>query len=165
MKFLALVAAAILASASGSATAQTTSPNTAAKDTKSVSLTEADKQAAIEAAVVAKSRQKTPNGFSPAVGADVPKGVYVHGFRPEVTQETPALKNHLYAFLDSEVILVDVRNKVVAVLPLPEKYVARAQQNHGAAEASTTDAKGGSGATGSGATGSVPSHTSPETIK
>ena len=124
-----------------------------------VSLNEEQKQAVISAAVTAKSRQKTPKEFSPSLGATAPKEVYLHGFRPEVTQKTPLLKKYSYAFLDREVVLVDGGKKVVAVVALPEKLVAGAQPHQGAAEASSTNAKGNA------SPGSVPSHTSPESIK
>ena len=125
-----------------------------------ISLSEEQKQAVIEAAVSAKSRQTTPKEFSPSVGATVPKEVYLHGFKPDETQKTPLLKKYFYAFLDREIVLVDGR-KVVAIVALPEKLVAGEQPHQGAAEASSTNAKGSS----SSSTGSVPSHTSPESIR
>ena len=144
------------------AVAQTSVPsaNTEAAE-KPITLNEEQKQAVIDAAVSAKSRQKTPKDFSPSLGDSIPKEVYVHGFKPEVTQQTPSLKGYLYAFLDRQVVLVSgSKNKVAAIIPLPEKLVADEQAHQGAAEASTTDAKGGGPPTNS-----VPSHTSPESIK
>ena len=145
------------------AVGQTTSvpsANTAAKES-AITLSEEQKQAVIDAAVSAKSRQKTPKEFSPSLGATVPKEVYLHGFRPEATQKTPLLKEYWYAFLDNEILLVDGR-KVAAVIALPDQLVADGRQpQQGAAEASGgTNAKGGTEPVAS-----VPSHTSPETIK
>jgi hypothetical protein len=138
------------------ATAQTSASPQSAATGSAVSLTDQQKQAAIDAAVSAQSRQKTPKEFSPTIGAIVPKEVYLHAFRPDVAQKTPLLKNYWYAYLDREVILVD-GHKVAAVIALPEKLIAGEQPNQGAAEASST--------TGKGSTASVPSHTSPESIK
>jgi hypothetical protein len=132
------------------------STNTEAKENK-VALSEEQKQAIIDAAVLAKSRQKTPKEFSPSVGAIAPKEVYLHGFKPTVTQNTPLLKEYSYAFLDREVVLVGPKREVVALIALPEKLVAGEQSHQGAAEAS--------GANGKGNADSVPSHTSPESIK
>ena len=146
------------------AVGQTTSaPVTNAEERENaITLSEEQKQAVIDAAVAAKSRQKTPKDFSPSLGAITPKEVYLHGFKPEETQKTPLLKEYLYAFLDREVVLVGgPKNKVVAVVTLPEKFVANEQPNQGAAEAATgTNAKGSTSPTAS-----VPSHTSPESIK
>jgi hypothetical protein len=126
-----------------------------------ITLSEEQKQAVVNAAVTAKSRQKTPKEFSPRVGATVPKEVYLHGFKPDEIQKIPLLKAYLYAFLDREVVLVaGPKNTVVSVVALPENLVAGQQTHQGAAEASSTNAKGGTTPTGS-----VPSHTSPETIK
>jgi hypothetical protein len=143
------------------AVGQVTSEPAANTESKgeAVTLSEEQKQAVINAAVSAKSRQKTPKEFSPSLGATVPKEVYLHGFRPDETQKTPLLKKYSYAFLDREVVLVDGGKKVVAVIALPEKLVAGAQPHQGAAEASSTNAKGNA------SPGSVPSHTSPESIK
>lgn len=141
------------------AAAQTTgAPAAAEAEAHPVTLSEEQKQAVINAAVSAKSRQKTPKEFSPSVGATVPKEVYLHGFQPHETQKTPFLKEYTYAFLDRSVVLVGgPKNKVVAVVPLPEKLVAKDEAHHGAAEASSASAKGNAD--------SVPSHTSPESIK
>jgi hypothetical protein len=149
---LGLAHTAIGQTVSGSVTNTEAAGNT-------IALTEEQKQAVIDAAVAAKSRQKTPKEFSPNVGATVPKEVYLHGFKPDETQKTPLLKKYFYAYLDREIVLVDGR-KVVALIALPEKLVAGEQPHHGAAEASSTNAKGGTPPTGS-----VPSHTSPESIK
>jgi hypothetical protein len=141
------------------AAAQTTSaPSTVAAEENPITLSEEQKQAIIDAAVSAKSRQKTPKEFSPSVGATVPKEVYLHGFQPSETQKTPLLKKYTYAFLDRQVVLAGgAENKIVAVIPLPEKLVAGDQPHQGAAEASSAHEKDNAG--------SVPSHTSPESIK
>jgi hypothetical protein len=146
------------------AVGQTATPSlsNSAVTEKAITLNEQQKQAVIDAAVTAKSRQKTPKEFSPTVGATVPKEVYLHAFRPDETQKTPLLKGYQYAFLDREVVLVGgPKNKVVAVVALPEKLVAGEQAHQGAAEASSTDAKGDYAPPHA----SVPSHTSPESIK
>jgi hypothetical protein len=145
------------------AAAQTTSVSSPKTETtqSNVTLDDQQKEAVINAAVLAKSRQKTPKNFSPSLGANVPKEVYVHGFTPEVTQKTPLLKQYTYAFLDREVVLVDgPENKIAAIVALPENLIAGGQPHNGAAEASTTNAKGSASPTAS-----VPSHTSPESIK
>jgi hypothetical protein len=124
-------------------------------------LSEQDKTRVIMAAIEAKSRQKTPKEFTPAVGASVPKTVYLHAFKPEITGEVPALKRHWYAYLNREIVLIDAaRSKVVAVIPLPEKFMSDDQQHQGAAEPAGSKNKYGGGNTES-----VPSHTSPESIK
>jgi hypothetical protein len=144
------------------AVAQSTDAPSAVEATGNpIALTEAQKQAVINAAVSAKSRQKTPKEFSPTVGATVPKEVYLHGFRPDEARKDPLLKRFTYAFLDREILLVGgPKSKIVAVVPLPEELVAGEQAHQGAAEASTRNTKGGASPTDS-----VPSHTSPETIK
>jgi hypothetical protein len=86
--------------------------------------------------------------------------VYLHGFKPEVTEKTPLLKKYSYAYLDRAIVLAGgPQSKVVAVITLPENLAGGPQTNHGAAEAST------SGKGGTPPTGSVPSHTSPESVK
>jgi hypothetical protein len=161
MRFLvALVLSFGLAS---SAVGQTTGAPGVNAQTKedAITLSEQQKQAVIDAAVTAKSRQKTPKEFSPSVGATVPKEVYLHGFRPEDTQKTPLLKEYSYAFLDREIVLVGgSKSKVVAVLTLPEKLVAVDQAHQGAAEAGSQNSQSGKPPAAS-----VPSHTSPESIK
>lgn len=141
------------------AAGQTTgAPATVEARDNPITLSEEQRQAVINAAVSAKSRQKTPKEFSPSVGATVPKEVYLHGFRPDETQKNPLLKEYTYAFLDREVVLVGgPKSRVVAVVALPEKLVAGEQAHQGAAEANSADAKGNAA--------SVPSHTSPESIK
>src|SRR6185295_10346626 len=102
--------------------AQTNNQPAAVEATKGpLTLSEHDKAAVIKAAVEAKSHQKTPKEFTPAVGATVPKEVYLHDFKPEVARETPALKLYKYAYLDREIVLIDgIQQKVVALIPLPE---------------------------------------------
>lgn len=132
-------------------------------DVKPITLNGEQKQAVINAAVTAKSRQKTPANFSPTSGASVPKAVYLHGFRPDVVQANPFLKDYWYAFLDREIVLVDgAEKKVAAVVELPQELVAGDEPFHGAAEASSDKNAKGDGAK---PVGSVPSHTSPESIK
>jgi hypothetical protein len=128
---------------------------------ESLVLTEQDKASVIMAAIDAQTRQKTPKEFTPAVGASVPKAVYLHAFNPEIARDLPTLKRHWYAYLDREIVLIDaMQEKVVAVVPLPEKFVSGDQTHQGAAEpASSTDENGKRN------TESVPSHTAPETIK
>src|SRR6185312_16898163 len=63
-----------------------------------ITLSDDQKQAVIDAAVSANSRQKTPKAFSPTLAAIMPKGVYLHAFRPETTQKVPLLKEYWYAF-------------------------------------------------------------------
>ena len=126
-------------------------------------LSEQDKAAVIKAALDAKSHQNTPKGFTPAVGATVPKTVFIHGFKPEVLHNVPALKDYWYAYLDQEVVLVDaMQTKVVAIVPLPENVASGGgQQHHGAAE----PADKSKNKDGASSTESVPAYTSPETIK
>jgi hypothetical protein len=131
-------------------------------------LSEQDKAVVIKAALEAKSHQKTPKDFAPAVGASVPRSVYQHGFKPEIAREVPALKQYWYAYLDREIVLIDsLQKKVVAVIPLPAELVSGDQEHHGAAEpagASAAKPTGGS-KEGASTTGSVPAYTSPETNK
>jgi hypothetical protein len=126
-----------------------------------VKFNEQDKATVIAAAIEAKSRQKTPKEFTPAVGASVPKAVYLHAFNTEIVGKVPTLKRLWYAYLNREIVLVDAaQSKVVAVIPLPEKLISEDQTHQGAAEpASSKDEHG------AGNTESVPSHTSPESIK
>jgi hypothetical protein len=128
---------------------------------KTVALSDAQKQAVINAALSINSRQKTPKEFSPSVGATVPKEVFLHAFSPSVVQQAPPVKEYWYAFLDREVVLVDaLAMKVAAVIDLPQELVSADQPFHGAAEPGS-NAKSNAG----GPVGSVPSHTSPESIK
>jgi hypothetical protein len=124
-------------------------------------LTEQEKTVVVMAAIDAKSHQKTPKDFTPAVGAPVPKSLFIHGFKPEVAGKVPALKQYWYAFTDAEIALVDaLARKVVAVLPLPVASVPSGQNDHGAAEPANAKGKDGMGNAGS-----VPAYTSPETIR
>jgi hypothetical protein len=71
------------------------------------------------------------------------------------------LKNYWYAYFDREIVLIDgLEKKIVAVIPLPAKFVRGDQKHHGAAEPQESSAKGGPSTTGS-----VPAYTSSETIK
>ncbi|MGH6770055.1 MAG: hypothetical protein ACRECO_13650 [Xanthobacteraceae bacterium] len=124
-------------------------------------LSEQDKQAVIAAATEADTHQNTPKEFTPAVGALVPKEVYLHGFKPEIASKVSTLKHYWYAHLDREILLIDaMQSKVVALIPLPEKLESVGQGHQGAAEPATSKDKYGAGSTES-----VPSHTSPETIR
>jgi hypothetical protein len=124
-------------------------------------LSEQDKAAVIVAALEAKSHQKTPNDFTPTVGASVPKSVFLHGFKPEVASKVPALKQYWYAYTDGEIALIDaLQTKVVAVIPIPPMPMSTGQGHHGAAEPANAKNKDGTDNAGS-----VPAYTSPETIK
>jgi len=138
------------------ATGQTISVPTTETIAERITLNTDQKQAVIDAAVSAKSRQKTPEAFSPTLGASMPKAVYLHAFRPEITQKVPLLKKYWYAFLDRKIILVGgSKSKVAAIIDLPQKLIARGEQPYqGATESKESDP-----------VGTVPSHTSPETIK
>jgi hypothetical protein len=128
----------------------------------SLKLSEQDKAAVITAAVEAKTHQKTPKEFTPAVGAPVPTALYRHAFKPEIARKVPALKQYWYAYLDREIVLIDsMQKKVVAVIPLPAKFVSGGQEHHGAAESAGES----SGKDDASTTGSVPAYTSPESIK
>jgi hypothetical protein len=70
-------------------------------------LSAQDKAAVIEAALDAKSHQKTPKDFTPTVGATVPRSLFLHGFKPDVIFKVPALKEYWYAYTDAEIALVD----------------------------------------------------------
>jgi hypothetical protein len=144
--------------------AQTNSPPAASDATRkdALTLSEQDKTAVIAAAVEAKSHQKTPQGFTPAVGASVPRTLYVHAFNPEIARKVPILKRYGYSYLDREIVLIDgMQEKVVAVIPLPAKYMIGSQGHHGAAEPSGQPKDNDDASP----TGSVPAYTSPETIK
>jgi hypothetical protein len=134
--------------------AQTDSSSTA-------QLSEQDRAVVMQAALDAKSHQKTPKDFTPSIGARVPNSVYLHGFKPDIAGKVPSLKRLWYAYLDGEIALVDgMQSKVVAVIPFPESGSV-GQGHHGAAEAAG-ESKSRDGAS---ATESVPAYTSPETIK
>jgi hypothetical protein len=125
-------------------------------------LSDQHKEVVVRAAIEAKSHQKTPKEFTPAIGASVPSSVYVHGFTPEISGELPLLKQYWYAYLDQEVVLIDgLQTKVVAVIPLPAPSASVGQSHHGAAEPAG-ESKPQDGAKN---TDSVPAYTSPETIK
>jgi len=165
MKYaLGLIAAGalILAAHIDRPAAQTDSHPTAFEAKKGpLKLSEQDKAAVIEAAVEAKSRQKTPKEFTPALGAPVPIQVYQHAFKPEIVHKMPVLKHYWYAYLNREIVLIDaMQKKVVAVIPLPAKLVSGGQAHQGAAEPAR-ESKGDEAST----TGSVPAATSPESIR
>jgi hypothetical protein len=131
-------------------------------------LSEHLKATVIKAAIEAKTHQKTPKEFTPAVGAPVPSSVFQHAFNPEITRAVPELKHYWYAYLDREIVLMDgLQKKVVALIPLPAKLVLGGQGNHGAAEpAGESEPAGKSkGEDRASTTGSVPAYTSPETIR
>jgi hypothetical protein len=152
--------------------AQTSSQPAAQDATKGpLNLSEQQKAAVIQAAIGAKTHQKTPEGFTPAVGASVPHTVFDQAFNPEITREMPILKIYWYSYLDREIVLTDgIKKQVVAVIPLPAKYMIEDQKNQGAAEPATTEsAKPATSVSkdkdAAGPTGSVPAYTSPETLK
>jgi hypothetical protein len=125
-------------------------------------LSEPDMAVVVQAAVEAKSHQKTPKDFTPAVGASIPRSLFIHGFKPEIAVKVPELKHYWYAYLDREIVLIDaIQTKVVAVIPLPEMPASVGQGHHGAAE----PAGQSTSPEGSDSTDSVPAYTSPETIK
>jgi hypothetical protein len=124
-------------------------------------LSEQQKAAIVTAVLEAKSHQKTPKDFAPAVGASVPKSLFIHGFKPEITARIPELKQYWYAHTDEGIILVDASQTIVAAMIPISQSATTAQGHHGAAEPadkSRTD-------TGSSNADSVPAYTSPETIK
>jgi hypothetical protein len=128
-------------------------------------LSEQDRAAIIKAVIEAKTHQKTPEGFAPAVGAEVPRTVYYHAFKPNVAGEMPTLKHYWYSHLDQNVALIDgLQEQVVAIIPLPADQVPGGQTHHGAAEPETEQGKNKS-KDGASTTGSVPAYTSPETIR
>ena len=142
--------------------AQSSIPPAASKATHGqLNLSDTDKARVVEAAVQAETHQKTPKGFTPALGAPVPKSVFQHAFKPGIVGKMPVLKHYWYAYLDREIVIIDAMQKeVVQVIPLPAKYQSGDQTHHGAAE--PANSKGPSGA---GPTGSVPAYTSPEHIR
>jgi len=142
--------------------AQTNSQPAAREATKGpLELSEQDKAAVIEAALDAKSHQKTPKDFTPTVGASVPRSVFLHGFKPDVVGKVPALKEYWYAYTDAEIALVDaLQTTIVAVIAIPAPAVSTGQGDHGAAEPAKAKGKDGVGNAGS-----VPAYTSPETIR
>ena len=160
---LTAAGALILAAQMNQSFAQTSSEPAAPEATKSpLKLSEQEKAAVIRAVFEAKSHQETPKQFTPAVGASVPKEVYVHGFNPEIARQVPVLKQYWYAYLSREVVLIDgLQTKVVAVIPLPTPSESVGQGHNGAAEPAS-ESKNKDGAS---STESVPAYTSPETIK
>jgi len=124
-------------------------------------LSEQDRAVVVVAALEAKSHQKTPTDFTPTVGASVPRSLFLHGFRPDVVDKVPALKQYWYAYTDTEIALVDaLHTKIVAVIPIPAPADTAGQGDQGAAEPANAKGKDGVGNAGS-----VPAYTSPETIK
>jgi hypothetical protein len=124
-------------------------------------LSEPEKTAIITAVLEAKSHQKTPKDFSPTIGASVPKSVFIHGFKPEIAERIPELKQYWYAHTDEGIVLVDAsQTKVAAVIPIPQS-VTTGQGHHGAAEPADKS-RSDNGASNA---ESVPAYTSPETIK
>jgi hypothetical protein len=152
----------LILAAPGSLAAQTS-------DSKGpLKLNERDKTAVIKAAVEAKSHQNTPKGFTPVVGAHVPRKVYSHAFKPAVARKIPVLKHYWYSYLDREIVLIDsMEKKVAAVIPLPPKYVFRDQGDQGAAKPAAPPKSNSESKTddGAGVAESVPAYTSPESIK
>jgi len=103
-------------------------------------LSEAEQRFVVQAAVEAKSRQKTPKGFSPALGAEVPREIDGHGFQPDVSEKLPVLKEYQYAFLDHEILLINaLERKIVAVVPLPQEFVSETTGGGGATNPSPDD--------------------------
>jgi hypothetical protein len=87
-------------------------------------------QAVLEAVTALDTHQPTPRDFKPAVGADIPRAVNIHGFPPRVLDELPSLKNHMYAHLDREIMIVDaLALKAVTLIPLPQDRWAKAQKS------------------------------------
>ena len=159
---LTAVGALILGAQIDRPTAQISSQPAAHEATQGpLELSEQDKATVIEAALDAKSHQKTPKDFTPTVGATVPRSLFLHGFKPDVVGKVPALKQYWYAYTDAEIALVDaLKTTVVAVIPIPAPVDTTGQGDHGAAEPANAKGKDGVGNAGS-----VPAYTSPETIR
>jgi hypothetical protein len=170
---LTAAVALILAAGINSSAAQTSSqPAPGATTNDLLKLSEQGKVVVIKAAVESKTHQKTPKDFTPAVGASVPKSVFMHAFKPTVGLKLPALKHYWYAYLDREIVLIDaMQKKVVAVIPLPAEYAFSGRQVHQGAAEPAGESRGEDGRSstrgedGRRSTNSVPAYTSPETIK
>lgn len=103
-------------------------------------FSEMERQVVVDAAVQAKSRQKTPKGFSPNLGGEVPREVNGHGFQPEVVVKLPVLKEFQYAYLDREIILINaLEKKIVAVVPLPAQLISETTGEGGATNPDPAD--------------------------
>ncbi|HEX2216264.1 MAG TPA: DUF1236 domain-containing protein [Xanthobacteraceae bacterium] len=84
-------------------------------------LNDADQEAIRNAVLDEDTRQGTPEGFSPAVGAVVPSKVSMHPLPRPLVYDRPTLKQYMYATLDRNVVIVDpMEKRVVAVIALPE---------------------------------------------
>jgi hypothetical protein len=84
-------------------------------------LSDAQRQAILDAIVQQDSHQATPKEFKPAVGSDIPRTLDLHALPRPLVYEIPALKEYMYAHIDRNIVLVDaLEKKVIVLIPLPE---------------------------------------------
>jgi hypothetical protein len=129
---LALLATVCLLGIGPSVAGETgTAPKTSANpvDTTAVSkpkldLSDAQRQAILDAVVREESHQATPKEFKAEVGSDIPRTMDLHPLPRPLVYEIPALKEYMFAHLDRNVVLVDaLEKKVIGLIPLPEHLV------------------------------------------
>jgi hypothetical protein len=94
-----------------------------------LTLTDAHRQAIIDAVARQDTRQATPKEFKAAEGADVPRTVDIHPLPRPLVYEMPELKDYMYAHLDRNIAIVDaLAKKVVAVIALPQELAFEGKQ-------------------------------------
>lgn len=107
-----------------------------------LTLTPKLQQMVVDVVTGLDTHQPTPKEFKPAVGADVPRAVYIHAMPKPLFEAMPALKEYMYAHLDRNIVIVNAQKlKAAAVIPLPEDLRADAQK-HSAHEAAVNTVGG-----------------------
>jgi hypothetical protein len=79
-------------------------------------LTDEQKKKVVQALTGKDTLEKLPDGFTPAIGAEVPiqKKLAEHPMPRPLVYEIPVLKNYYYVQLSDKVLIVDPMSKKVA---------------------------------------------------
>jgi hypothetical protein len=118
------------AMAAETGTAPQTSANpveqTTAVNAPKLELSDAQRQAIVEAVVPEQTHQATPKEFKAEVGSNIPRTMDLHPLPRPLVYEIPALKEYMFAHLDRNIVLVEaLEKKVVELIPLPEQLAHR----------------------------------------
>jgi hypothetical protein len=100
-----------------------------------LALSPEKKQIVMDAIMRLDTHQATPNEFTPAPGADIPRAVNIHALPQTVLNAVPTLKGYMYAHLDREIVIVDaLGQKAAVVIPLPkDRWAGEVPGTHEAA--------------------------------
>ena len=126
-------------------------------------LSEEQRRDIVEAVVRVDTHQPTPKGFTPQIGAPIPRTVDLHAPPSAILDEIPALKQYMYAHLDRQIAIVDALARKVVVLIAVPAPLAFGGQKDGGTGSSTRDAMREREETGKPSAYSGPTTTGPNT--